>query len=426
MFLAAYNRLRTNDVFRHGLLVLAATLLLNGGAFLFHAIVSRKLGVSSYGSLYAVLSFVLLASFPAGIFNTVVAKFAAEFRALDDPAHLRALTLAVCKVFGVGLLVYIALGFALSKPIGEFMRVPFWEIVLGAAMAGSVVFIFALRAIAQGTQDFRGFSLSLVIDGALKATLGAALATAAFGLAGGIVGFFAGTLTSGIYTMWRLWGQVGRYAHTEFPIDLRRVYATTIGAAALTASTAVLSYGDVLTVKHFFAAHDAGIYAATSLGGKILFFLVGFAPTVLLPKAAASHSRGANPLGALRGAMLMVIALSSAGLLVFIFGAGIILRLLVGGNFTQAVPLLPWYGLAMALLAITNVIASYSIALHRFAFSIPLVFIALAEMAVLFVYHPSLQSVITILILGNAFALVAVSICLGVQRRNQAGPPLAA
>jgi len=418
--LASYHRIRANDVFRHGLLVLAATLLLNGGAFIFHAIVSRKLGVASYGSLYAVLSFVLLASFPAGIFNTVVAKFAAEFRALDDPAHLRALTIAVCKSFGIGLIAYIAIGSALAKPIGEFVHVPPWEIALGAAMAGSVVFVFASRAIAQGTQDFRGYSLSLVIEGVLKATLGAALATAAFGLAGGIVGFFLGTLTSGVYTMWRLWNQVGRCARAEFRIDLRRVFATTIGATALMACTAVLSYGDVLTVKHFFAAHDAGIYAATSLGGKILFFLVGFAPTVLIPKAAASHSRGASALGALRGAMLMVIGLSAAGLLAFVFGAAIILRLLVGGDFAQAVPLLPWYGVAMALLAITNVIASYSIALHRFGFSIPLVCISFAEMATLFVYHPALQSVVMILIFGNACALVAVSACLAIQSRKRA------
>ncbi len=411
-FRTIYRRVRSNDFFRHGFLVLAATLLLNAGAFLFHAIVSRKLGVSTYGSLYAVVSLALFASFPAGIFNTVISKVAAELRALDDPAHLRALTLAVCKAFGAALLVYVAGGLAFAGVIGEFIRIPSWEIVLAAAMAGSVVFVFALRAIAQGTQDFRGLSASLVMDGGLKGTLGAALATAKFGVAGGLLGFFAGTIFSGAFTLWRLWAQFRAADRTGFRIDLRRVFSTTIGATALTASTAILSYADVLVVKHYFAPHEAGIYAATSLGGKILFFLVAFAPMVVIPKAVDSHSRGQNPLIALRGAMVMVFVLSALGILSFWVGGNTILRLLVGGSFSEAAPLLPWYGLAMSLLAIANVIASYSIALHRFAFSLPLILTAFAEIAAIVFYHPDLHSVVFFLVLGNALAIIVVSVAL--------------
>jgi O-antigen/teichoic acid export membrane protein len=410
-----YGRVRSNDVLRHGVLVLAATTVLNAGAFMFHAFVSRRLGVAAYGSLYAVVSLALFASFPSGIFNTVISKVAAELRALDDPAHLRALTATVCNVFAATLLAYVAAGFALSGTIGEFMRIESWEVSLAFAMAGSVLFVLALRAIAQGIQDFRFFSAALVIDGGLRCTLGATLAAGSFGIAGGLLGFFAGSILSGGFTLWRLWAQFRTAARTRFRIDLRRVYSTTIGATALTASTAILSYADVLVVKHFFAEHDAGIYAATSLGGKILFFLVAFAPMVVIPKAVDSHSRGQNPLVALRGAMLMVIALSAAGLVAFVLGGSIILRLLVGGDYGEAAPLLPWYGLAMSLLAIANVVASYSIALHRFAFSLPLVAVAIAEIAAIYFYHPSLHSVVLFLVLGNAAAVLAVSLALAIR-----------
>jgi O-antigen/teichoic acid export membrane protein len=411
-FRSVYLRVRSHDFFRHGLLVLASTLVLNFAAFIFHAIVSRKLGVAAYGSLYAVISLGLLASFPSGIFNTVVSKFAAEFRAQRDPAHLRALAIFVCRTFGLGILAYALAGSVLAGFIGAFLGVPSWTVVLASALAGTFVFVTVLRAVAQGTQDFRGLSASFVIDGGFKATLGVALATAKFGLTGGLLGFFAGTALSGVFTFARLWSLFGNAARAELRIDWRRVLATMSGAAALATATAVLSYGDVLAVKHFFAAHDAGIYAAASLGGKILFFLVSFVPMVLIPKAVASRSRGENPLQSLRSALLMVSALSAAGLVGFAFLARPILALLVGPDFLAAAVFLPWYALAMALLATTNVVASYSIALHRFAFSAPLVIIALAEITAIFVYHPSLPVVVTILIGGNAVALATTSMLL--------------
>lgn len=407
--------MRSNDFFRHGFLVLAATLILNAGAFLFHAVVSRSLGVAGYGSLYAVISLALLAAFPANIFNTVISKIAAEFAALDDPTHLRALVLVGCKAFSFGLLIYFALGLLLAVPIGTFMHVPNWEVVLALSAAGCVNFVFALRAIAQGAQHFRAFSAALVMDGGLKSTLGAALAAGKFGITGGLAGFFAGTILSGAFTVWQLWAHFGTAARTTLRMDVRRLYSATAGATALTASIAILSYADVMVVKAFFSPHDAGIYAAASLGGKIMFFLVYFAPMVMIPKVVDSHSRRQNPLIALRGALAMVLALSTTGLLVFFLGGSLILRLLVGASFEQAAPLLSWYGLAMSLLAIANVIASYSIALHRFAFSLPLLFSALAEVAAIVLYHPNLHIVVMIVVLGNALAMIATSMSLLLQ-----------
>jgi O-antigen/teichoic acid export membrane protein len=405
-----YERVRSTQVVRDGAIVFAASMVLNVGAVVFHAIVSRKLGVAAYGALYAIVSLVLLAGLPASIVNTVVAKFAAEFRALHDDAHVRALTLTVCKVFSAGLLIYVVGGVALAGAIGAFLHVSYGAVVLAALMAGALVLVFALRGIAQGTQDFRGLAEAFVMDGGLKATLGAVLATAKLGLAGGIFGFFAGTILSGVYTMWRVWRRYGRAPHADFRVDVSRVLATTAAASSLSASSAILSFGDVVMVKHFFTAHDAGVYAAASLAGKILLFMVGFAPMVLIPKAAYSHARRENALPALSGAMLMVFVLSGVGLLGFLVAGKAILHVLVGPQFVEAAPLLPTYGLAMALLGVTTVVASYAIALHRFAFSLPLVVLAVGEIVAIGFYHPTLFGVVTILVTGNALALVAVSI----------------
>lgn len=409
-----------HDVFRHGALVLTATMLVNIGSFAFHAIVSRRLGVPAYGALYALVSFVQLASLPAGIFTTVIAKFAAEFRALDDPAHVRALAVAVFKIFGAGFVLYLAAGVLFAQPLAGFLRVPAWVAIVSVTVAGAVILVYALRAIAQGTQDFENYSAALVIDGGLKATLGAALTTISGGIASGVVGFFAGSFLSGIYVGWRLWSQYARAEYVPFSIDWKRVFSTTMGAAALTTSTTVLSFADVIVVKHYFPPHESGIYAAASLAGKILFFLVGFAPAIVIPKAAAVHSRGEDPSSALTGALVMAGTLSGLGCLFFAFGGGLVLHVLVGSQYDDAASILPWYGLAMALLGITNVVASYSIALHRFAFGVPLMAVALGEIATISLHHPSLKTVALILVIGNVIALAAVSASIALQRKPRA------
>ena len=387
----------------------------NAGGFIFHAIVSRRLGVAAYGSLYSVISLVSLASFPSAIFNTVTSKIAAELRALDDPAHLRALTIVVCKVFGIATLAYVGAGALFSGPLGDFLHVPNWEIVAAAAMAGILLFVFALRGIAQGIQDFRGYSAAVVLEGAIKATAGSAIASSGLGMAGGLFGFIVSTVISGFITLALLWSKLRTAASTKFVLNVRRLYSTTAGATALAAAIALLSFGDVVVVRHFFPQHDAGIYAAISLGGKILFFLVSFAPTVVIPKAVDSHSRGQNPLIALRGAMVMVLALSALGIAAFFIGGNIVLGALVGGSFGEGAPLLPWYGVAMALLAVANVVASYSIALHRFAFSIPLVATACAEIAAIALYHRDLASVVLFLVIGNTLAVLVVAASLALR-----------
>lgn len=412
-----FDRVRSHDMFRHGLLVFVAFTLANVGSFLFHVIVSRNLGVVGYGSLYAVLSLVQLASLPAGVFTTVISKFAAEFQALNDTRRLRALTIWVCKAFAPLSLLYIGVGTLLSPAIARFMAVPGWAIILAAAISSGAILFSALRAVSQGTHDFRGFSASVTADAGAKAGFAAIVSAFAFGFAGALIAFFSGALLGGLVIIVRLWRQYADVPRTRLQLDWRRALITTAGALALTASITILSYGDVLVVKHFFSAREAGVYAAASLGGKILFFLVNFAPMVLIPKAVARQALGRSAIGVLVGALFMVISLSGTGLSIFSIGSKFVLHALVGGGFEDAQSLLPWYGVAMSILAVTNVVASYSIAIHRFAFAIPLTCVALATVGTVFFYHPSLQVIVFVLVIGNTLALTTVSIAVAIRKK---------
>src|SRR5579871_6942893 len=111
-----------------------------------------------------------------------------------------------------------------------------------------------------------------------------------------------------------------RYARVEahgVRYDLRRILNAGAGAAAATIAVTLMGSADVVLVKHFFDPHSAGLYAAASLGGKILLYLVGFIPTVLLPQAADRHARGAQTREVLMGSLLLFGVVALCGLFVF-------------------------------------------------------------------------------------------------------------
>ncbi len=181
-------------------------------------------------------------------------------------------------------------------------------------------------------------------------------------------------------------------------------------------ATALMGSADVVLVKHYFDAHDAGLYAAASLGGKMLLYLVGFVPTVLLPQAADRHARGAQTREVLFGSLLMFAVVALFGLSVFHFFGTQVLHALVGHAFDGAAPLLVTYGLAMVLLALTNALTYYGIATHRLAFTVPLVICTFGTLAAITAFHVTLANVVKVMVMGNAAAAAAVAVSLILQR----------
>jgi len=411
------QRLRASNMVKQSLLVFAASMLLNLCGFVAHAVASRKLGVATYGELYALINAAAIAALPAAFVAPVVAQLAAEFRALHDDRHLRGLTDGVAGGFAKLGLIYLAVAALGAIPFARFLHVPAWSVPFVGLLAAAALFLSALRAIAQGTQDFRGYAISNAMEGIAKVVGIVALVAIGLRLGGGIAGFVLGTLCALVYLVLRL---VRRYASSQpqgVRYDWRRILNAGAGAAAATIAMALMGSADVVLVKHFFTAQDAGLYAAASLGGKILLYMVGFVPTVLLPQAADRHARGAQTREVLMTSLAMFAVMSVGGLCIFRFFGIDVLHALVGRAFDAASPLLVTYGCAMVFLALTNALTYYGIATHRLGFTVPLLICTLGTLAAIVVIHPSLGTVVEIMVVGNAVATCAVAVSLAVQRR---------
>ena len=406
--MASLRKLIAGDFARHGALVFLTTTTINVLGYAFHFAISRKVGVEQYGELAALNAGYMISMVFSTITATVIVKYAAEFRVLGDAAHLAGLSRRLCMY---GLVVGMAcalLGLAAAAPIATYLKIPNVSAVSLALVVMALSFITpTLRSVFIGIEDFSIYSISSILESGLKALLGIGFVYAGYGVTGAFGGWALGVLITVAYTMTVLLARYRKTPATEVKVNFRRLAVTMAGVSACTILLTSLGYADVIIVKHYADPTTAGLYGALSLSGKILLFVVGFVPTVLLPKASRQALSGTSPVRILIIAVGVVLGFSSVGLVGYYFLPGFIVTTLAGPSFAPATPYVFFYGVAMVLLAALTTVTTYKIGIHRFDFVLPLAACAVAELVGISVYHRSLTEIIGVLIAGNSLALIA-------------------
>ncbi|MGP6158867.1 MAG: hypothetical protein ACLPYS_15405 [Vulcanimicrobiaceae bacterium] len=393
---------------RQGVLVFVSTTMTNLFGYAFHFILSRKLGVEAYGALSALLGGFVVFSVPAAVITTVIVKYAAEFRATGNTGGIRALIQRSVAFLGAIAFGAALLGFALSGTFAAYLHLTDRLAVVVLVIIWSLNLLLpALRGVLQGTEDFIPFSISVVLEAGLKTALAVAFAYAGFGLEGVMFGWLIGTTIALTYTAGVLVARYRAVSKEALFLDYRRLIRTSGGVALATFCLTSLGFTDVVIVKHYFAPREAGLYGVASLAGKMLFWLVGFVPTIVLPRATRLAASGREPLPVLLQAVAVVAVMAGSGLFIFSAFAPLVVTALAGKSFAAAAPLVFPYGIATVLLAALNSVIVYKLGIHRFDFVLPLGIVAVGEIVAVSLYHVTLLRVVETLIGANALGLAA-------------------
>jgi O-antigen/teichoic acid export membrane protein len=397
-----------SDFARQGALVFVSTTMTNLFGYVFHFVLSRKLGVEAYGALSALVGAFMILSVPASVITTVVVKYAAEFRATGNVGRVRALIQRAVTILGRASFASAILGVALSGVLAAYLHLSDRvAVALLALILCMNLLLPILRGVLQGTEDFVSFSISAVLEVFVKTVLAIGFAYAGYGLEGVMLGWLIGTVLALGYTLGVLARRYGAVAAEPLFLDYRRLLTTSGGIAVTALCLTSLGFSDVVIVKHYFPPHQAGIYGVASLAGKILFWLVAFVPTVVLPRATSVAASGRQPLPVLLQAVSVVAVMTGSGLFLFWAFPGIVVKLLAGTAFSASAELVFPYGIATVLLAALSAVATYKVGIHRFDFVAPLAFVAVGEIVAISLFHGSLLRVIQTLIAGNALGLAA-------------------
>lgn len=400
------RRALRGDFVRDGAIVFISAMAVNVVNYAIHFILSRKLGVGEYGSFASLMSSMAILSIPASIMTMVVVKFVAEFNAAGDFAKIRVLSQRVLGIAFSLAAACIGVALAAHGAIANYLHLQNSANVIAAAFTLSFALVLPIvRGVLQGTQDFIALAFSTSSEAVAKIVLAVFFASVGFGVPGVFAGYaIAGGLNL-VYTLVAVrkhWDA----RETRLAVDTRRLIQTMGGVIVGTSAITIIGFVDLPLVKHFFSATDAGIYGAVSVCGKMLLFVAGFVPTLVLPKAAHRAADGRAPGTVLIQGLFMTLLFACAGLAVFSLIPGFIVKLTYGAAFLPAARYIFLYGVAMSLLAATNVIVSYKIGLHNYNFVLPVIAIAILEPVGIHLFHASIAQVIEVLVVGNAIGFV--------------------
>jgi O-antigen/teichoic acid export membrane protein len=397
-----------NDFVRHGALVFAASMATNILNYLFNFAISRRLGVEGFATLSSLVSGVMILSVPATITTLIVVKYAAAFHAAEDAGRIRRLSSILLKGSFFCAVGVIVIGEVIRGFVASFLRIPNTGAITLAMAVTALSFVTpVLRAVLQGEQDFVRYSASLVIESLLKVTFAVTLVYAGFQVGGAMLGWVLGMSCGLVYTVWAVLAKHGKTSPpVKLSLNLRELLRTTTGVALASGFLTTISFMHVLLVKHYFDPKEAGFYAAVNLSGKIVLFLVGFVPAIVLPKAVAKAQRGESAVRLLAQAGVLTVVMSGITLAVFGLMPAKILTIVAGHAFVSAAPYVFQYDGAMALLALLTLIVNYNIGVHRFEFLYCLGVVLLGEIGAIALWHRDISDVIHVLLVGNAIAIV--------------------
>ncbi len=177
----------------------------------------------------------------------------------------------------------------------------------------------------------------------------------------------------------------------------------------------ICNNSDILLVKHFFEAYDAGLYASLALIGRVVYFVTWMFVMLLLPKVIKYRKEGLNTLPILSKYLMYITALCVAIVCFTFIFPDFAVGILFGEEFLEISPLLGWYALATGLFAISNVFAYYFLSLDHYLPILIAAIMGIVQIILILFFHDNLFEVVLMQIVAMG---VLLALQVGYFRRH--------
>jgi O-antigen/teichoic acid export membrane protein len=391
--------------------MLVAMMLVNVFNFAYNMVMARMLGPAAFGNINAAVTLLLLASCVSLAFQLVCAKFVARSQSDSGKAAV------VHNLLGKAWIASLALGailFAAQKPVAAYLNVPSpWIIGLLAMGIAAYAPLGVKRGAMQGVCAFPRLGTNFVLEALTRFFLGAGLVIAGYGVLGAVGAISAAVIAACFLP--RLPARLRlRPETTEAPS-----FAEALQAIVFFVGQVIITNIDILLVKHFFPSDPAGVYAAISQIGRLLYFASWFGVVnAMFPVAAAAgaEQKKAHGIGL---PLLLVLVLSLVFIAVAALFPHLILGVIFGSRFIETGWLLALYATATALYSLSVVFIAFEMS-RRIANTgwLQLIFSGALVLGI-GLFHGTLHQVIMVRIVLMAVMLVLVALPF-LRRHNRA------
>lgn len=369
--------------------------------------VARFLGPGGFGHATVVYTLLTLVSAVTLAFQIISAKVVAQQATPEGKS-------AVYRTFhhgGILAGILIAAGLILAqRPIADYLHLNDSSLV--AIIAVGIAFYVPLgcrRGFIQGSYGFRGLATNLVLEGAVRLGGSLLLVLIGWNVKGVVLANSAAIAIAYFAIIPKLVGKMPN------PLHHTHVLREMMQAMNFFSGQLLINNSDIVLVNHFFDAHDAGLYSAVAMVGRVIFTFSQAVVNSTFPLVAGGREEERRDLSVIATSLLMVLITGGAIVFALFILPASLWTMLFGHDFAIAgkynIPYL------LALYAISTVVYSLSAVIITFEMSYKIantswVQLAFTGLVILGIcqFHSSLREVILVqlVLMLLLFVLVAV------------------
>ena len=387
--------------------------------YLYQLFVARALGAETFGIFGALLGIFYVATlFGNGLrigIATSVARRVAELGEAQAVAPFLRKGIWLAPIFlGIPLLFL-----ATNNWIGSWLHLasPGTVIILGFAISSTLLLAIGLGLL-QGLQRFgRLVSIGYLFPQGLKLLFGVGFILAGWKLLGAVAALLFSEFIPVLLVLWQFRKQLSSVLRRESLPDSSAsdgIFSGLLIAFFIAAPTNL----DVVLVVHFFDAGQSGVYAAAATLGRVVVFLPMAVSLVVLPKVAERHASGTPAIDLAGKGLLFILLVSGPAILLCWLAPGLVVKLLFGDAYQGAATLVGWYSFAMLIFVVNLLLVQYLLALGKRRHIYIIDLITLGTLLTMYLWHPSVQEVVTVLLAGNLLTLCCVGIHMGLWSKS--------
>ena len=384
-------------------LFMLSVLAVNGGNYLYNLILGRVLGPAEFADAAVLITFLLVLSFVAMTFQLVTAKFSVIF-------ENETFTNFVSKIYKNATFVGLGLGALIIVFAGQLQAVFNTSSSSMFTIFGIGVPLYFLmsvnRGVFQGKKEFKSLSITYQAEMLSRLVITLALiflldVQSSVLIAIGILISFGFGLVPFKFKNLNFKKSIAIEASQS-----KQVKSFFIITAFYELTQIIINNSDILLVKHYFDAYDAGLYASLALIGRIVYFVAWMFVMLLLPTVVQLKKEGKATAPILFKYVGYIAAIATAIVIGCALFPETAITLLFGDSYLTMAPLLWKYALATGLFAISNIFAYYYLSLDRY---IPVVIsgvFGMLQMGLVIFFHESLEQVVHMQIIAMVLLLV--------------------
>lgn len=399
-----------HPLFSGSAVMIGGSMVANVINYVYHLIVGRLLGPVNYGVLASLFSILYIVGIVPTSTSVAIVKFVSSGKETNEiSAVYYAINKLVLKVAIVlGILVFLV-----SPLISNFLKIdnPFLVVFVAPILFFSLMTLVN-QATSQGLLKFMGWVVPNIVSSLIKIFLGVFLILLGFSVFGAMGAVMLGAILAYFMSVSYIRKiKNSKPGNAKYNLKPFLVYSLPVLLQALSFTS--LFTTDIILVKHFLSPFDAGIYAALSTLGKIIFFASSPISSVMFPVVAGRNAKGEKYHKVFWLSFIATLFISLAIVVFYYLFPNLAIGILYGKAYLSAKTSLVRMGLFIFIYTMSVLLVNFSLSLGKTKVIVFPLFAAICQVVFIWIFHNSIIQVIQVSTIVCSLMFVGLSLNLG-------------